>query len=247
MDRLDLVPPLRRGPASAERGNNNFDFHNDHMPRRNDPTRRMGVFRDESGNYIELDVRHQMMPRSRFDIGFSLTTHKMQGSQQRIIVYICTNPASYINWKYLYTAVTRAQCRVIILSSNEVFDKLVRCRERVRRSDMWDTLYSKTLDVLQEFPTSWSAERARRLMPQMFTAVDNRKRWDVFENMRYRTPEARPAIEAAPPPPPPRTAPRYVDDDDEEDDESDKAYTPGTDEDEEEGEIREPSAKRAKK
>lgn len=188
MDRLDLVPPLRCRRLERDEVDSShwFEWADHKMPHKNEPTRRIAVFRDESGEFIELDVGRMLHPRSRFQHGYALTTHKMQGAQQRIIIYICTKAPCFINWKYLYTAVTRAQCRVILLSSDEVFKQLVHRKEPVRRSMMWHKLFEEIVGVLNDYPNSECATIARDTCPQILAehaTID----WNVFENARYRT------------------------------------------------------------
>lgn len=208
MARLDQVPPLRRKRTTVEECGMQpyYAYHDDKMPKpirrqrqqangapqpdEPDVARRMAVFRDESGNYVELDVATMMQPRSKFDFGYALTTHKMQGSQQDVVIYICTDARAFINCKFLYTAVTRARKRVIIMSNNIVFDQLSRRKEPPRRSGFFAQLFDAIGAV-------WHDIAARRyslnLLPdgwqEMLTVRD---RWQVFEKMRYRTDRPRP-------------------------------------------------------
>lgn len=209
MQRLDLVPPgrQRRTTAADAGGSNYFEWHDQYAPKRNEPTRRMAVFRDESGTYTELDISRMMQPRSKFDFGFALTTHRMQGSQQRIIIYILTRAPAYVNWKPIYTAATRAQLRLIILSSDEIWDQGVRRKDPIRRSMIWSKLFDAVKHVLDEFPDSPCSVMARATCPEMFddaAPLSEADRWNVFEKLRYEprravaVPEQQPAIAAAP-------------------------------------------------
>lgn len=197
MHRLDLVPPMRRRRAlrSEADASHYFEYHDERMTRRNENGRRMAVFREDSGNYIEVDVARQMKPNSRWKRGFFTTTHKMQGAQKKCIIYVVTNAQFFINWKYLYTAATRAQERLIILSTDEVFDQLVRRKEPVRLSMLWYTLFDEIATVLRQHPNSACARRAALVCPQMLDRgiVDAGERWNVFEAVRYRTDVPRPS------------------------------------------------------
>jgi hypothetical protein len=202
MVRLDLVPPRRcqralRSEANADRY---FEYHDERLSRRNPDGRRMAVLREETGNYIEVDVMRQMKPNSRWRHGFFTTTHKMQGSQQKCIIYVITEAACWINWKFLYTAATRAQERLIILSTDEVFDQLVRRKEPVRNSMLWYLLFDEMRSVLRQYPSSACAQRARAVCPHMFDddVIASDQRWAVFELVRYRTDVPRPTPAVAP-------------------------------------------------
>lgn len=140
MARLDQVPPRRAGPPPPHTGDEVPIEYHDHgigAVNRHFNMRRMLVAIDESQNYVELDVQRMLVPRSRYGFGFALTTHKLQGSQARNIVYVCPTDVPYIHWKAVYTALTRARERVVILSSDEVFERLVRRKAPIRRSNLW--------------------------------------------------------------------------------------------------------------
>ena len=192
MQRLDLVPVRRRdriNPASIAK-KHYFSYHDEQIPGRKTASRRLGVFRDESGEFIEMDVEAQLRPRTKYGYGFAMTVHKMQGSQAPTIVYICTNPMAMLNWKHLYTAVTRARTRVIILSTYEVFDKLARRRDPFRRSSIWFMLGQRIAKTLREYPQSYSARNAARLVPQVLneqTTYSTDKVWQLFETLRAET------------------------------------------------------------
>jgi hypothetical protein len=141
--------------------------------------RRLGVFRDESGEYIEFDVL-KMLGRAavpsktgafgKYGRGFALTVHKMQGSQQEIIVYLCTRPSQNISWRAVYTAITRAQKRLIIVSNQQRFREFVTRVDPIRRSSMWYQL-SCAIDSVRNVTTERSLQA----------------RWMEFEGRRYRT------------------------------------------------------------
>lgn len=195
MERLDLVPGGRR--RRIDPSHNNCIKYHDQGVTRNSTGRRMGVFVDDNQNYVEMDVMRMLVPRSRYDNGFALTTHRLQGSQADIVVYICVDDRWYINWKFLYTAITRARCRAIILSTNKVFNQLVRRKAPVRRSTMWLALLKNVGATLQKYPASPAAAFAADSYPQLYNlrylTVD--EQWAIFENARYRTDRERVVLE----------------------------------------------------
>jgi hypothetical protein len=190
MQRRDLVPPRRRAELDPAETQSQFYFryHDDRMPDDRDPTRRMAVFRDQSDNFVEVDVGRHLRPRSRFGNGFALTVHKMQGSQADIVVYLCTNPKDFVTWKHLYTAVTRAKQRVVILSTNAVFDSLARKRDPLRRSSLWYQLGGRVAETLRAFPDAPAARHAQLVAPDMLDEKrwhDADIAWRVFEGLRH--------------------------------------------------------------
>jgi superfamily I DNA and RNA helicase len=149
----------------------------------------MAVFADDNGSFVEMDASRMLVPRSRFGNGFTLTTHRLQGSQANIVVYICVDDRWYINWRFLYTAFTRARQRVIILSTNTVFNGLLRRRAPRRRSALWYELLKSTTSVLVKHRTSQAAADAWRQFPMLLDLmrVQSEQQWAILENARYRT------------------------------------------------------------
>jgi hypothetical protein len=212
IERRDLVPPERRGIDLSTAVP--ITYHAENLQNLGPSVCRMGVFRDQSGDFVEFNVTRMLgqsavparngggyAPYAR---GFAMTVHKMQGAQQRTIVYLCSRSSKNFGWRAVYTAVTRAQCNLVILSTDERFREFVYRLEPIRRSSLWYHL-SKAVDSICNKPTDRSIAA----------------RWSEFERSRYRT--------DTPPPPPqavatPAQLRRPVDDveqlheDDEEDD-----------------------------
>ena len=180
MLRLDQVPPGRRVRDVY------IKWHDQHL---REGKRRMGVFVDDNGNFIEMDVMRMLVPRSRYGNGFCLTTHRLQGSQADVVVYICVDDKWYINWKFLYTAITRGRERVIILSTQRVFNQLVRRCVPLRRSSLWQALLRNSAAVLSKYPQSLAAQAARTSHPRLFelSKLTTDEQWTIMEDARYRT------------------------------------------------------------
>jgi len=202
-------PPPARCMAPGDDGASDdagkFAFHDDRAPTRRQQHRRMAVACDESGRYVELNLETMLVPRAKFGHGFALTTHKMQGSQARYIVYVCTNDAAYVTWKHLYTAITRARDRVVVLSDNDVFHKLVRRKSPTRRSALWLHLHQALGTPLaddeqrSDDPGAWIGTPTPlagtpRWPEPLGAGTATAGVWRQFENMRQ--------LGAAPPPAP---------------------------------------------
>lgn len=175
--RRDLVPPMRRGiDILSEQP---LLYHSEGMQYLSSDVCRMGVFRDQAGEYIEFNVTRGLgmaaVPSptgsyAPYGRGFAMTVHRTQGSQQRIVVFVCSRASKNFSWRAVYTAVTRAQSVLVILSSPERFREFVYRVEPIRRSMLWYHLNIAT-DALCNRPPNRTI----------------RERWNEFEARRYRT------------------------------------------------------------
>lgn len=184
MERLDLVPEGRRcrlvrseTPASRF-----FEWHNHKLPPRRDAARRMVVFQEEDGDWIELDVHEMLSRRALYEYAHALTTHKMQGSQEDIIIYICTTARCYIDCHYPYTAIGRARDRCIILCTDEVFQECARRKATLRISTQWFHLFGAVRYLHSKYPASPIA--LADVYPR--GECNSEQRWQVFESRRHK-------------------------------------------------------------
>jgi len=202
-----VPPPARCAQPRPEDHAAGIVFHDYKKPPRRDPKRRMVVARNVSSgdaklsdevqprNHVELDVDRMLVPRSKFGHGFALTVHKMQGSQARFIVFVCASNAPYITWEHIYTAVTRARERVVIMSEAHTFHQLVRRKAPVRRSNLWLHLHRALSNVSAHLeprsswrtPREWLAcKRPMSDYPRWPEPVnrDAQQAWCAFEELR---------------------------------------------------------------
>lgn len=68
----------------------------------------MEVFNRFNGEKFTFD------PRTQMQLGYAITTHKSQGSQFNTVLYVCSRSRA-LNRQNIYTAVTRAKQKLIIL------------------------------------------------------------------------------------------------------------------------------------
>lgn len=183
MMRLDLVPQLRQRVIQPNEPGY-ISHHDLHMPRPRDNERRIAVCRDDNGTFIEIDVARLLVPRSRWEFGWALTTHKMQGAQQKYVLYICTEPRSYVTWKHAYTGGTRAQHVLFLLSNAAAFDRTARHKEPVRRSMLWLHLQRGIVAVLRRYPGSVVARSVQHTCPTYIDAQTSAEIWEIFEQQR---------------------------------------------------------------
>jgi exodeoxyribonuclease V alpha subunit len=66
-------------------------------------------------------------PRKQLELGYCITTHKAQGSEFKVVMYVCTGVSPYLlNRRNFYTAITRAKERVIMICDNRAMSYSVR-------------------------------------------------------------------------------------------------------------------------
>lgn len=189
VERLDLVPAPRRAHAAPETSRNTgMILWHDHRwtgrgaAQRRKQSRRMVVMCDPLNNYVEEDIDRIFARRSGWAFGYGLTVHKMQGAQTKTVVYSLVATQPYIFWQALYTAVTRAELRVVMLSSDSVIKSVVRRRAPVRRSALW---YDLQLGITQDLRAVNDAAQAAEY--ERYGVDDIVARWNFFERARYRT------------------------------------------------------------
>lgn len=69
-------------------------------------------------SYLRTMINYD--PRKQMELGYAITTHKSQGSEFDTIVYCMSSSSAYLlNRNNLYTAVTRAKRRVIIITDRK--------------------------------------------------------------------------------------------------------------------------------
>lgn len=72
-------------------------------------------FADRETEYIREEVED-------LELSFCLTVHKMQGSESKIVIFVMDKSCKNLSRELLYTAVTRATEKVVIIGDKEVFN-----------------------------------------------------------------------------------------------------------------------------
>lgn len=67
---------------------------------------------------------------------YALTVHKMQGSEERVVIFVVSSKHKNLNRSLIYTAVTRAVDRVIIVGDKDTFNIAVTTECRARNSNL---------------------------------------------------------------------------------------------------------------
>ncbi|MBS6889677.1 MAG: AAA family ATPase [Clostridium sp.] len=95
-------------------------------------------FGDKIINYDKYTI-------NQIELAYAITIHKAQGSQNKaIIIVIDKNDEDYLNRNLLYTAITRAEERCIIIQENNVFNECICKRPKEKNSMIYDELVKLT-------------------------------------------------------------------------------------------------------
>jgi|UniRef100_A0A6C0CZC4 hypothetical protein len=86
-------------------------------------------YNDDNFEYIDLgDIK------DNFTLNYCNTVHKYQGSQKPVIVFICSPLHNSLSWgtnrlKLVYTAISRAQKKLIVIGDKHLFFNVQKCQE----------------------------------------------------------------------------------------------------------------------
>ena len=106
-----------------------------------------GIFKEDGKTYIYIDfdgniVKYQTKDLNKIKHGFVVSIHKSQGSEFELCVLLVSNSYKRMLYrKLIYTAVTRAKKKLIIIGSPEAFVYAVNNNlERERKTDLKNKL-----------------------------------------------------------------------------------------------------------
>lgn len=101
--------------------------------------RRKAVFRvvNEPDRYKEVDVADRLGGLSQFKFVKAATVHVFQGSEADTIFFVIPSDNSHFDLTSVYTALTRARRRLVVVGDREAFMNTVNRQPALRRSDMW--------------------------------------------------------------------------------------------------------------
>ncbi len=120
--------------------------------------------------YIMFDSNMVRYPYSNLDeltLGYAISIHKAQGSEYKnVIIPIVPEFWTMLRKKLIYTAITRAKEKVIILGNAEVLNKAIRVNEEIRLTSL--TLFltleeTNALDREEEFTSSPKDEDTKEI------------------------------------------------------------------------------------
>lgn len=76
-----------------------------------------------SARFSDKEVEYLREEVEAVELAFCLTVHKMQGSESKIVIVVIDKECKNLSRELLYTAITRATKKVVIIGDKEVFNK----------------------------------------------------------------------------------------------------------------------------
>nr|XP_020457158.1 DNA helicase B [Monopterus albus] len=96
-------------------------------------SRRYVTLDDRDGREFTVDYR-QLQRECKMQHAWARTIHTFQGSENETIVYVVGNNTWPQTWKHIYTAVTRGQKRVYVVTSDKAIESVIQRREIPRNT-----------------------------------------------------------------------------------------------------------------
>ena len=128
------VPPRRqRQLALAEIGDADSQprWHSHRLDAVEPGTRRMLVARTINGTYAEVPVTPHVVRKSNWNFGYATTTHCTQGSEYPFVVYAVREYSPFETWRHAYTAASRAQRCLAVVTAGHRPNEPVSARKRI--------------------------------------------------------------------------------------------------------------------
>lgn len=132
-----VVPPARRllgdlSPTAA------VHYHDQNLASSaSTQFNRIAVFRTMAGAFKQIDVGREMLERSAWEFAHATTIHRFQGSGSRVIIIAVPRDSTFADLCMLYTALTRAEERVVFIGSPQTWHNMVKREPPLRRTELW--------------------------------------------------------------------------------------------------------------
>lgn len=96
-------------------------------------------------NYGDKIITYDKHTINQIELAYAITIHKAQGSQNKVIIIVIDkNDEEYLNRNLLYTAITRAEERCIIIQQEDVFNQCICKRPKEKNSMIYNELVKLT-------------------------------------------------------------------------------------------------------
>lgn len=96
-------------------------------------------------NFGDKLIKYDEKTLNELELSYAISIHKAQGSQSKVvIVVIDKNDEEFLNKNLLYTAITRAEERCIIIQENNIFNECICKRPKNKNSMIYDELVKLT-------------------------------------------------------------------------------------------------------
>lgn len=96
-------------------------------------------------NFGDKKITYDKHTINQIEFAYAITIHKAQGSQNKVIIIVIDkNDKEYLNRNLLYTAITRAEERCIIIQQDDIFNECICKRPKEKNSMIYDELVKLT-------------------------------------------------------------------------------------------------------
>jgi hypothetical protein len=129
------VPPASRCKIGDMSPTARLFYHDQNMTPR-DSIRRV-IFRTQTGQFKQLDVDTDMSDRTAWEYAWATTVHRYQGSGTRTVIVVIPHDTSFVDRCMLYTALTRAEQRVVFMGSADTWRRVSQREPPMRRTELW--------------------------------------------------------------------------------------------------------------
>ena len=121
-----------------------FRFHLTLAPFTNEE---MEMHKDDAPVLVDIGNMFGKVRLTDFTLGYCTTNHKFQGCESDYVVFDLRKTSYFVNWKQLYTAVTRSRSKVIIIGNEGDVTLTISRRIFPRRSGLC-SVFSKVQDMI---------------------------------------------------------------------------------------------------
>ena len=100
-----------------------------------------------SARFSDKEVEYLREEVEAVELAFCLTVHKMQGSESKIVIVVIDKECKNLSRELLYTAITRATKKVVIIGDKEVFNKGLKKISTKRNSRLKERIKDKIKEL----------------------------------------------------------------------------------------------------
>lgn len=177
LDNVQFIAPLKKGNCGCEYINKYIqDKYNDNplnnflkfkvndkvMNIKNNKDK--NIFNGETGiitdisktnftvyfNCLDKSKKFRFEEKNNFILAYCATIHKLQGSEYKYIIMLIESDSIFLDSRILYTGITRGKQTVIILSNQEIFNKIIKRNNTEKRYTGLQEKLIKTLSKKED-------------------------------------------------------------------------------------------------
>jgi RecD/TraA family predicted helicase len=98
-------------------------------------------------DFQDVQVEYTKAELKELDLGYALTTHKMQGSESKIIIGIIDNSGfMLLNRGMIYTMITRARTKMLLLAEPYAYEMCLK-NDYTSRKNTWSKFFERFVNI----------------------------------------------------------------------------------------------------